>query len=42
MSIEEAKTRARELTDKAVAALRPFKGGEALCDFAEYLCTRDR
>ena len=42
MSIDEARARARELTDRAVDALKPFEGSETLCDFAEYLCTRDR
>ena len=42
MTIDEARLRARELTDKAVAAIKPFENSEALCDFAEYLCARDR
>ena len=42
MSIDEARARARELTDHAVEVLKPFDGSGALCEFAEYLCTRDR
>ena len=42
MSIDQAKKRAEELTEKAISAIRPFDGSEALCGFAEYLCSRER
>ena len=42
MSIDEAKKNARELTDKAISAISSFPGSETLCDFAEYLYSRDR
>ena len=42
MTINEARARARNLTDRAISAIKPFEGSEALCDFAEYLCGRDR
>lgn len=42
MSIDEAKKSARELTDRAVRAICSFNGSDVLCDFAEYLYSRDR
>ena len=42
MTIGDARARARELTDRACAAISPYDGDGVLRDFAEYLCTRDR
>ncbi len=42
MSISEAKAYAAELTEKAKNALSSFKDSEVLCEFADYLLTRNK
>lgn len=42
MSIDEAKNYAAKLTDKAKSVLSPFEGSDVLCDFADYLLSRNK
>ncbi len=42
MSVDEAYEEARKLTEKAKAAISSYEGSEILCDFADYLLTRNK
>ncbi len=42
MSIPEAKANAAELTEKAKKSISDYDGSDILCDFADYLLTRNK
>ena len=42
MTVDEARSRARLLTDEAISVIGSYPDSEILCEFAEYLCGRDR
>jgi len=42
MTVEEAKAKAAELTEKAVAVMKKYKKGAVLAAFAEYLLNRNK